>query len=61
MPRNVILDMDPGHDDAIALLLACAAPELAVLGLTVVAGNQTLDKTERNARKVLSSAGLSSG
>lgn len=58
MPRNVILDMDPGHDDAIALLLACAAPELAVLGLTVVAGNQTLDKTERNARKVLSYAGL---
>lgn len=49
----VILDCDPGHDDAIALLLALASPELEVLGVTTVHGNQTLEKTTANALRVL--------
>src|ERR671934_2859938 len=49
----VIHDCDPGHDDAIALLLALASPELEVLGVTTVAGNQTLEKTTANAIRVL--------
>jgi inosine-uridine nucleoside N-ribohydrolase len=50
---DVIIDCDPGHDDAIALLLALASPELNVLGVSTVAGNQTLDKTTANAIRVL--------
>jgi inosine-uridine nucleoside N-ribohydrolase len=53
----VLLDCDPGHDDAIALLLALASPELDILGITTVAGNQTLDKTTANAFRVLEFAG----
>jgi inosine-uridine nucleoside N-ribohydrolase len=53
MATPVILDTDPGHDDAIALLLALASPEVELLGVTTVAGNQTLDKTTANALKVL--------
>jgi inosine-uridine nucleoside N-ribohydrolase len=49
----IILDCDPGHDDAIALLLALASPELRVLGVTTVSGNQTLEKTTANAIRVL--------
>ncbi len=49
----VILDCDPGHDDAIALLFALASPELEVLGVTTVHGNQTLEKTTANALRVL--------
>jgi inosine-uridine nucleoside N-ribohydrolase len=49
----ILLDCDPGHDDAIALLLALASPELELLGVTTVAGNQTLDKTTANAIRVL--------
>ncbi len=49
----VILDCDPGHDDAIALLLALASPEINLLGVTTVAGNQTLEKTTANAIRVL--------
>ena len=45
----VLLDCDPGHDDAIALLLALASPELELLGVTTVAGNQSLEKTTANA------------
>ena len=45
MSVPIILDCDPGHDDAIALLLALASPELEVLGVTTVHGNQTLEKT----------------
>ena len=56
--RPVIIDCDPGHDDAIALLLAFASPELDVRAVTVVAGNQTLDKTLRNTLRVLSFAGI---
>ncbi|HWE62106.1 MAG TPA: nucleoside hydrolase, partial [Chloroflexota bacterium] len=55
---GVILDVDPGHDDAVALLLAAASPVLDLRLVTVVAGNQTLDKTLRNALAVLSAAGV---
>jgi len=53
----VILDCDPGHDDAIALLLALASPELELLGVTTTYGNQTLDKTTANALRVLELVG----
>jgi inosine-uridine nucleoside N-ribohydrolase len=53
----VLVDCDPGLDDALALLLALASPELEVLGVTTVAGNQTVDKTTRNALQVLELAG----
>jgi inosine-uridine nucleoside N-ribohydrolase len=49
----IVIDCDPGHDDAIAILLALASPEVEVRGVSTVAGNQTLDKTTRNALKVL--------
>jgi inosine-uridine nucleoside N-ribohydrolase len=54
---KILLDCDPGHDDAIALLLALASPELELLGVTTVAGNQTLDKTTANAIRLLEFAG----
>jgi purine nucleosidase/pyrimidine-specific ribonucleoside hydrolase len=54
----VIIDCDPGHDDALALLLAAGDPRLRLLGVTTVAGNQTLDKTTRNALRVLALAGV---
>ena len=53
----ILLDCDPGHDDAIALLLALASPELELLGVTTVAGNQTLEKTTANALRVLELVG----
>ncbi|NNG03790.1 MAG: nucleoside hydrolase [Inquilinus sp.] len=57
--RPIIIDTDPGQDDAIALLLALASPELDVLGITTVAGNVPLALTEVNARKVCELAGRS--
>src|ERR687894_3275332 len=56
-PKPVILDVDPGHDDAVALMLACGHPDLDLLAVTPVAGNVTLDKTTRNALRVLSLIG----
>lgn len=56
--RNIILDCDPGHDDAIAILLAGSNPEINLLGVSVVAGNQTLEKTANNALKVVQWLGL---
>ena len=57
-PRNIIIDTDPGQDDAVAILLALASPqELNVLGITCVAGNVPLDLTARNARIVCELAG----
>jgi inosine-uridine nucleoside N-ribohydrolase len=53
----IVIDCDPGHDDAIAILLALASPEVELRGITTVAGNQTLDKTTRNALKMLELAG----
>lgn len=58
MARKIILDCDPGHDDAMAILLAHAAPEVELLAVTTVAGNQTLPKTTLNARRVMSLAGI---
>ena len=57
MPRPIIIDTDPGTDDAVAILLALAAPELELRGLVAVAGNAPLEATERNARAVLELAG----
>jgi inosine-uridine nucleoside N-ribohydrolase len=54
---RILIDCDPGHDDAIAILLALASPELELLGVTTVAGNQTLAKTTANALRVLELAG----
>ena len=49
MPHKIILDCDPGHDDAVALLLAHGSPEIELLAVTTVVGNQTLEKVTRNA------------
>jgi inosine-uridine nucleoside N-ribohydrolase len=57
LPERILIDCDPGHDDAIALLLALASPELELLGVTTVAGNQTLAKTTANAIRVLDFVG----
>src|SRR5215472_4316043 len=60
MPRRIIIDTDPGIDDAVAILLALTAPEeLDVLGIVAVAGNLPLAQTERNARRVCELAGRS--
>ncbi|MEL6645050.1 MAG: nucleoside hydrolase [Pseudomonadota bacterium] len=57
-PRKIIIDTDPGQDDAVAILLALASPEdIDVLGITAVAGNVPLPLTERNARIVCELAG----
>ncbi len=57
-PRKIIIDTDPGQDDAVAILLALASPdEIEVLGLTAVAGNVPLHLTERNARIICELAG----
>nr|WP_278992458.1 pyrimidine-specific ribonucleoside hydrolase RihA [Plesiomonas shigelloides] len=53
----IIIDCDPGHDDAIALILALASPKLNVLAVTTSAGNQTPDKTLRNALRILTLLG----
>ncbi len=58
MPRDIIIDTDPGQDDAVAILLALASPEeLNVLGVTAVAGNVPLPLTQRNARIICELAG----
>jgi inosine-uridine nucleoside N-ribohydrolase len=57
MATSIILDCDPGHDDAIALLLALGSPELELLGVTTTYGNQTLEKTTANVLRVLELAG----
>ena len=49
---KIILDCDPGHDDAVAITLAANSDKIDLLGITVVAGNQTLEKTQINARNV---------
>ena len=57
--RKIILDCDPGHDDAIALMMAAKHPSLELLGVTIVAGNQTLEKTLVNGLNVCQKLGLS--
>ena len=56
-PRRVIIDTDPGTDDALAILLALNSPELKVEALTVVAGNVTAAQGLENALKLVSLAG----
>jgi purine nucleosidase len=56
-PRRIIIDTDPGIDDAVALLLAMASPELTIDGIVAVAGNLPLAVTERNARAICEFAG----
>ncbi len=50
--EKIILDCDPGHDDAVAMMIAAISPKIDLLGITVVAGNQKLEKTVKNALKV---------
>jgi purine nucleosidase len=58
VPTKIILDCDPGHDDAIALLLAHGNPDIDLVAVTTVMGNQTLDKVTRNALSVARVAGI---
>ena len=58
MPTPIILDVDPGHDDAVAILMAVATPAIDLLAITCVAGNAPLANTQENARKVLTVAGI---
>jgi purine nucleosidase len=55
--QKIIIDTDPGQDDAVAILLALASDELEVLGITAVAGNVSLAQTQLNARKIIELAG----
>lgn len=57
MTTKIIIDTDPGQDDAVAILLALASPEIEVLAITAVAGNVPLALTERNARQIVALAG----
>lgn len=56
--RSVIIDCDPGHDDAIAIMLAHGSPAIDLLAITTVGGNQTLDKVTYNARVVATICGM---
>lgn len=58
MVQKIILDCDPGHDDAIAIFLAAGNPNIELLGITTVAGNQTIEKVTRNALAVCAVAGI---
>ena len=55
--KRIILDCDPGHDDMIAIMLATSSPEIELLGITTVAGNQTGEKTFKNALRILTLIG----
>ncbi|MBE3590172.1 MAG: nucleoside hydrolase [Firmicutes bacterium] len=57
-PAKIILDCDPGHDDALAILLAAGSPAVELLAITTVGGNQTLEKVTLNARRVCTVAGI---
>ncbi|MBS4179433.1 nucleoside hydrolase [Lederbergia citrea] len=50
--RKIIMDCDPGHDDAIAIILAAVQPKLEILGITTVSGNAEIEKTTDNALKI---------
>jgi purine nucleosidase len=58
MPRKIILDCDPGIDDVFAILLAHGNPEIDLVAITTVAGNQTLEKVTRNALVTATIAGI---
>ena len=53
MKQKIIIDCDPGHDDAIALLIACYTEKYDLIGVSTCAGNQTIDKTSKNALNLL--------
>ncbi len=55
---KIILDCDPGHDDAVAILMAAKHPAIELLGITTVSGNQTIDRTQKNARNVCQYLGI---
>ena len=59
MTKRIIIDTDPGVDDALAILLALASPEIQLEALTTTQGNVTLEKATRNALSVLALAGAS--
>ncbi len=56
-PQPIVIDCDPGHDDAVAILLALARPDLDVLGISTVGGNAVLERTTETALRVLALAG----
>src|SRR2546425_3720193 len=58
MARKIILDCDPGHDDAMAILLAHGTPEIELAALTTVAGNHPVELTTLNARRICTLAGI---
>ncbi|HEY6874977.1 MAG TPA: nucleoside hydrolase [Candidatus Dormibacteraeota bacterium] len=58
MTRRIILDCDPGHDDAMALLLAFGCPDIDLVAITTVAGNHPLEITTLNARRICTLAGV---
>lgn len=58
MKKKIILDCDPGHDDAIAILLAQGNPNIDLLAITTVVGNQTLEKVSRNALAIAEIANI---
>ena len=55
--KKIILDCDPGHDDAVAIMLAAASDKIKILGITCVAGNTTLENTKSNSLKICSLIG----
>lgn len=57
-PRRILIDCDPGHDDAIAIMLAHGDPGIELMGISTVGGNQTLDKVTHNARVVATICGM---
>jgi purine nucleosidase len=59
MPRKIILDCDPGHDDAVAMLLAHGSPDIELVGVTTVMGNATIERTTYNALSVARVLGIS--
>ncbi|WP_368773811.1 nucleoside hydrolase [Mesorhizobium sp. M00.F.Ca.ET.217.01.1.1] len=56
--EKIILDCDPGHDDAIAILLAAGNPNIDLLGITTVSGNHNVENTTRNALSVCTAYGI---
>ena len=57
-PIPILLDGDPGHDDAMAWMLAQSSPLLEIRGVTSVCGNQTIEKTTYNAQRVMTLLGI---
>ena len=56
--KKIIIDCDPGYDDAVAILLAAGSPEIDLLAITTVAGNQTIEKVTKNALRIAKLAHL---